>query len=76
MFRAFEKANFPALGKFLSDEVEIICRDSETKRSGLFKSDFGHSKLLRKFFWSYRELKNECSEYLKGVFFRFLQIFE
>ena len=70
------KNHFPVFCKFMTDNVEIICRESETKRSGLFQSGFGQIKLLRKLFWSCRELKNECSGYLKGVFFRFLQIFE
>ena len=34
--------------KFLSDEVETIFRESEAKRLKLFKSKFGHRKLLRK----------------------------
>ena len=74
--QSISKSHFPVFCKFLSDEVEIIFWESETKRSGLFQSGFGQSKLLRKLLWSCRELKNECSEYLKGVFFRFLQIFE
>ena len=31
--------------------------ESEAKRSSLFKSKFGHRKLLRKWFWSYLEPK-------------------
>ena len=46
------KSHFPVFCKFLSDEVEIIFLESDTKRSGLFKSDFGHSKLMRKSFWA------------------------
>ena len=40
------------------------------------KAKPGHRKLLRKWFWSYLELKTECSERLKRAFFSFLQIFE
>ena len=62
------KEHFSVFCKFLSDEVETIFWESEAKRSELFKSKFGHRKLLRKWFWSYLELKNECSERLKRAF--------
>ena len=45
--------------KFLSDEVETVFWESETEHSKLFKSKFGHRKLLGKWFRSYIELKNE-----------------
>ena len=67
---------FSVFCRFLSDEVETIFCKSEAKRSRLFKSKFGHRKLLTKWFWSYLDLKNKCSEYLKKAFFSFLQIFE
>ena len=70
------KRHFSIFWKCLSDEVETIFRESEAKRSKLFKSKFGHRKLLRKWFWNYLELKNECPERLKKTFFSFLQIFE
>ena len=70
------KEHFSVFCKFLSDEVETIFWESEAKCSKLFRSKFGHRKLLRKWFWSYLELKNECSERLKRAFFSFLQIFE
>ena len=70
------KGHFSVFSKFLSDRVETIFWESEVKRSRLFKSKFGHRKLLRKWFWSYLELKNECCERLKRAFFSFLQIFE
>ena len=70
------KGHSSVLRKFLSDEVEAAFWESETKRSKLFKSKFGHRKLLRIWFWRCRELKNECSESLKRVFSSFLQIFE
>ena len=44
------KEHYPAVCKFLSDEVETIFWESKAKRSKLFKSKFGHSKLLRKCF--------------------------
>ena len=70
------KGHFSVFCKFFSDEVETTFWESEAKRSKLFKSKLGHRKLLIKWFWSYLELKNECSERLKRAFFSFLQIFE
>ena len=66
------KEHFSVFCKFLSDEVETIFWESEAKRSELFKSKFGHRKLLRKWFWSYLELKNQCCERLKRAYFVFL----
>ena len=68
------KRHFSVFCYFLSDEVEIIYWESEAKRSEKFKSKFGQRKLLRKRFWSYLELKNECWECLKRAFFSFLEI--
>ena len=76
MFWAFEKNILQIFAKFLSDEVETIFSKSKAKRSKLFEVKFGNRKLLRKWFWSYLELKNECSERLKRAFFSFLQIFD
>ena len=70
------KGHFSVFCKFLSDEVETIFRESEAKHLRLFKSKFGHKKLIRKWFRSYLELKNECCERLKRAFFSFLQVFE
>ena len=70
------KRHFSFSWEFLSDEAETISWESEAKRSKLFKSKFGHRKFLRKWFWSYLELKNECSERMKKAFFIFLEIFE
>ena len=70
------KEHFSVFCKFLSDKVETIFWESEAKRSKLLKWKFGHRKLLRKWFWSYLELGNECSEHLKRVFSSFLLIFE
>ena len=70
------KEHFLVFCKFLSYEVETIFGESEAKRLRLFKSKFGHKKLIRKWFRSYLELKNECCERLKRAFFSFLQVFE
>ena len=70
------KGHFSVLCKSLSDEVETVFYESKAERSKLFKSKFGHRKRLRKWFWSYLELKNECSKRLKREFFSFLQIFD
>ena len=70
------KGYFSVFCKFFSDKVEIIFWESEAKHSKLFKSTFGNRKLLRKWFWSYLVLKNECCERLKRAFFSFLKIFE
>ena len=70
------RGHFSVFCKFLSDEVKTLFQDCEGKRLKLFKSKSGHKKLLRKWFWRYRELKNEFSERLKRAFFSFMQIFE
>ena len=70
------KGHFSVFWKFLSDEVETVFWESEAMRPNLFKSKFGHRKLPRKWFWSYLQLKNECSERLKKAFCSFSQIFE
>ena len=70
------KGHFSVFCKVLGDEVETIFWESEAKRSILFKSRFAHRKVLRKFFWSYLDLKNECCKCLERDFFSFLQIFE
>ena len=70
------KEHFSVFCKFLCDEVETFFWKSEAKRLKMFKSIFGHRKLLRKWLWSYLDLKNECSYRLKRAFSRFLQIFK
>ena len=70
------KNHIPNFGKFLCDEVETIFKESDAKLSKLFKSKFGHRKLLRKWFWSYLYLKKERPERLKKRFSIFLQIIE
>ena len=69
------KGNFSVFCKFWRGEVETIFWESEAKHSKLFKSEFGHRKLLRKWFWSYLDLKNDCSQRLKRVFFSFFPNF-
>ena len=59
---AFENSIFLVFRKLLIDEIETISWESETKWGKLFKSRFGHRKLLRKWFRGYFQLKNECSE--------------
>lgn len=49
--------------KFLSDEFETVLRKSKVKRSKPFKSEVGFRKHSRKWFSSYLEVKNECSEF-------------
>ena len=62
------KGIFMFFWKFLSEEAETIFWESEAKVSKLFKSKFGHRKILRKWFSCYLEFKDECSEVWKGHF--------
>ena len=71
---SISKGRFSFFCKFLSDEVETISWKSEPKRSKLFKSKFGHRKLLRKWVWSYLELKSEFLEPWVRAFYSFLQV--
>ena len=70
------KGYFSVFCKVLSDEVETIFRKSESKRTKLFKSKFGHKNFLRKWFWINLELKNEYCERLKRAFSIFFHMFE
>ena len=70
------KRHFSVFCKLLSDEVETVFSENEAKHSNILKPKVSHTKLLSKWFWSYLELKNECSERLKRAFFSFLQNFE
>ena len=63
--------SFFSFSTFLSDEVETIFWESKTERLRQFKSKFGHRKLLKKWFCSYLELKNEVSLRLKRPFSSF-----
>ena len=62
------KEHFSVFWKFLSDYVETIFWKSEAKRWTLLKPKFSHRKFLRKWLWSYLELKDECCECLKRAF--------
>ena len=70
------KGHFSFFCKFLRDEAETVFWESETKPSKVFKSKFGHQQVLRNWFSSYLELKNECCQRLKRAIFIFFQIFE
>ena len=70
------KRHFSVFCKFLSDKVEIVFWENEAKQSKLFKSKTDHMNFLRKWFWSYLELKSEYSGCLKRAIFNFLEIFE
>ena len=70
------KVHYSVFCKYLRDEIKTIFWESGGKRWKLFNSKFGHRKILKKWFWSYLELKNESFECLKRALFRFLQIFE
>ena len=69
---SIRKKHFLVFCKFLSDEVETIFRESEAKLSKLFKSKFGQRRFLRKWFWSYLELKNE---YVLSVWKKHFSVF-
>ena len=60
--------------KFLSGEVETIFRESETKRSKLFKSKFRHRNLLTKLPRSFLEFHKQYCVCLNIAFLSFLQI--
>ena len=68
---ASSKDQFSVFCKSLGDEMETIFYGSEAKVSKLFKVNFVDMALLRERFSSYINLKNECSELLKKVFFTF-----
>ena len=54
-------------------ELFLVFWEKDAKHYRLFKSKFGLGKLLTKWFWSYLELKSECSEHLKKAFFSFFK---
>ena len=70
------KRSFFSFCAFLSDEFQTIFWERETERLRQIKSKFGHRKLLKKWFCSYLDLKNEVSWCLKRPFSSFLQRFE
>ena len=70
------KGPFSVFSKVLGDEVETIFWKTQAKPSKLFKSKLGHSKVLRKWFWGYLELKHEYCQRLKWKFSSCLKVFE
>ena len=67
--------HFSCFCKFLIDKVETILWESEAKRLTLFKLEFCHTKLLRKWFWSYLELKNKFLWAFENSIFQFFANF-
>ena len=51
------KWHFSVFYKFVRDEIESAFWENEVNRSKLFKAKVGHRKNLRKWFWSYLEVK-------------------
>ena len=70
------KGKFSGFLQFLNDEVETIFWKSKAKCLKLFKSKSGQRNLLRKWFWSFVELRNQYCGHLKIVFFIFFQVFD
>ena len=70
------KYHFSIFCKSLCGKVGTICCKSQEMCPKLFKFKIVYRKLLRKWFWSYFELKSEYSECLKRPFFSFLETFE
>ena len=66
------KGKFLGFLQFLNDEAEIIFWKSKAECLKLFKSKSSQRNLLRKWFRSFVELKNQYCGHLKIVFFIFL----
>ena len=62
------KEHFKVFSKSLSEKGETIFGQSEAKRSKLFKSKSGLTKLPKKWFWRYLELKSKCFKRLNRAF--------
>ena len=62
--------HFSVFYNFLGGKVEIIFSESDTKCSILFRLKFSTRKHLKKWFWSYLEFNNACSEPLKMLFLK------
>ena len=69
------KEHFSVFSQFLSDKVKTVFCEYEANPSRLFKSKFDHSKLLRKLFWSYLELKKQMLRAFKKRIFQFFANF-
>ena len=74
MLRPFEKSMFPFFCKFLSDKTETVFWENEAKRSKVFKSKFGHRKLLRKYFQGTLSSKTNVLSISKGHFLVFCRL--
>ena len=75
MFWTFEKGFF--FFTFFSEQVENVFGGSKGKHKKLCKSEVGHRKHFRKWFWNYLEVKSRCTtEPLKKTIFIFLHICE
>ena len=62
---------------FFSEQVENVFGGSKGKHTRLCKSEVGHRKHFRKWFWNYFEVKSICTtEPLKKATFRFLHFLE
>ena len=70
-FEATISSKSSVLSVFMSDKIETVFWKSEAKCSKLLKFKIGNKKQFRKWFWSYLEVKNKCSESLKMTFFTF-----
>ena len=75
-FLSLWKRHFSVFSKLFNDKIQTIFWESDAKGQKLFKSKFGLSKPLRKWFWSYLDVKSKCSGPLKITFFSSLQFFE
>ena len=71
MFLEFKRSIFQFFANFWVTKLKPFFWESEAKRSKLFKLKFDDRNLLKKCFWSYLELENECSERLKRAFSAF-----
>ena len=74
MLRAFENEFFIFLLIFESRRLNCFLEKRDKVLKPL-KSKFNHSKVFRKWFWSYLELKNKCYGCLKMIFFGFFANF-
>ena len=69
------KEEFSVFLQFMNDKGETNFWESKAKHQKLFKLQFGHRNLLRKWFWSFLELKNQICGRLKIAFFSFFASF-
>ena len=68
---------FEFLCTFFSEQVENDFGESKAKHTKLCKSEVGHRKRFRKWFWNYLEVKSRwTTELLKKEIFSFLHNFK